>query len=178
MSAPIVEERRPTTVRLVGFGLLFGLVACGLATFSAFPWLASAPDAALLKVTFQHVAAFERAGRQLSAEELAKLPRHMRPQGGVQAATGRRASTHLALSLDGRGLLARRYRPGGFREDGPTFAYEELAMPLGAHRLEAVLADGDDAATGRRWQLDQAVVIRPGQVLRLELAEDVGLVLR
>ena len=177
MSAPIVEERRPTAVRLVGFGLLFGLFAWGLATFSAFPWLASAPDAALLKVTFQHVAAVEQAGRTLSAEELAKLPRHMRPQGGVQAATGRRASTRLALSLDGRALLARRYRPGGFREDGPTFAYEELAMPLGAHRLQATLQDGDEA-TGRRWQLDQAVVIRPGQVLRLELAEDAGLVLR
>ena len=126
------------------------------------------------------MAGFEHEGRHLSPEELAKLPRHMRPPGGVQASTGRRADTRLRIVLDGRRVLERTYRPGGLRHDGPTFAYEELAVPLGRHRLEARLTDAheDDEDARPDWRLGQDVNIRPGQVLRLELTEEGGLIVR
>ena len=62
-------------------------VAAGLAVFSAFPWAATPPGAALLKVALKHVAAPMETGTALSQEELEKLPRHMRPPGG-QAGAG------------------------------------------------------------------------------------------
>ncbi len=178
---PILEDRRPPVGRLVGFVLFLAAVALGLAAFSAYPWVASAPGAAVLKVAFKHVAAFEEKGGKAPREELAKLPRHMQPQETERARTGRRRDTVLRVDLDGRRLLDRAYRPGGLRHDGPTFAYEEVAVPQGRHLLEAVISDaGDDAedVERRRWALRQEVNVRPGHVLLIELAEDVGLTVR
>ena len=180
---PMLEPRRASPLRLAGFVALLAVVALGLAVFSAFPWEASPPGAALLKVAFKHVAAFEREGSGgPSREELEKLPAHMRPQSAERARTGRRRDTVLRVALDGREALERTYRPGGLRRDGPTFAYEELAVAAGRHHLLVTLADRGGEASGRpqrgTWRLEQVVEIRPGQVVLVELSEETGLSLR
>lgn len=111
------------------------------------------------------MSAFEQAGRTLSAEELAKLPRHMQPQGADGSRTGRRRDTVLRVEWDGRVLLEKTYRPGGLHRDGPTFVYEELPIPLGRHRLVATLAAAGHPPHRR---LDQEVDVRPSQALLLE----------
>jgi hypothetical protein len=182
MTAPVVEDRRPRPGRLVGFALLLGAVSWGLGAFAAYPWAGSDPGAAMIRVAFKHVAAFERAGPVRSQEEIEKLPRHMRPTSPERAQTGRRVDTVLRVELDGRVLLERRYSPGGLRRDGPTFAYEELAVRPGRYRLGVTLADGPaDSAAGaapRRWQLDEEVTIAPGQTLLVEFSEDTDLIRR
>jgi hypothetical protein len=183
VTEPVLEDRRPGARRLAGFVVLLAAVSWGLGAFSAFPWTASPPGAALLRLTVQHVAALEEGGGSLSPEELAKLPRHMRPQSAERARTGRRRDTRLRVTLDGRRLLDRVYRPGGLRHDGPTFAYEELALPTGRHRLEVTLADedgegGEGTGPRRRWRLERDVDIRPGQTPLVEFSEDAGLTLR
>ena len=182
MTAPTVEDRRPRPGRLAGFALLLGAVSWGLGALAAYPWAASDPGAAMIRVAFKHVAAFEHAGPARSAEEIAKLPRHMRPTSPERAQTGRRVDTVLRVELDGRVLLERRYSPGGLRGDGPTFAYEELAVRPGRYRLGVTLADGAAGgaagAAPRRWQLDEEVVIGPGQALLVEFSEDTGLIRR
>jgi hypothetical protein len=192
VTAPVLEERRPAAGHLVAFLALLTAVAWTLAAFSAFPWTGSPPGAAVLKVAFKHVAPLEREARQLSREELERLPRHMRPAAGTATATGRRRSLALRVTLDGTVLLERTYQPGGLRGDGPTFAYEELALPTGSHQLTATVTvagdhDGsDDAETDddeeeddrHGWRLDRVVDVPPGRVLLLELAEDGGLTLR
>lgn len=180
---PLLEGRRPGPGRLAGFVLLFLVTAMGLAVFSAFPWAASPPGTALLKVAFKHVAPRAKAGRALSREELERLPRHMRPQGGVREEARAREETVLRVRLDDRVLLERTYRPSGFQHDGPTFVYEELALPLGRHRLRATLVDpgetpGREAEPEHRQRLDTTVDIRAGQVLLLELSARDELVLR
>ena len=178
---PILEDRRPSVGRRLGFVLLLAGVALGLATFSAFPWAATLPGAAVLKVAFKHVAAFEEERDGPSPAAIEKLPRHMRPQSAERARTGRRRDTLLVLTVDGRSVLRKTYRPGGLRHDGPTFAYEELAVPLGRHRLEVVLADPGDGGRGseaRQWQLDRDVDIQPGHVLLVELDEEGRLTVR
>lgn len=195
MSPPVLPERRRSPARLVGFGLLLAGVAVGLAAFSAAPWRAYPPDAALLQVAFKHVAAFSEAGGGVVSEaELARLPRHMRPQSGQRVRTGTRRDTRVRITLDGRVLLDRVYRPSGVRHDGPTYAYQELPLPLGRHRLvvtvrdavrgtdESVVDDaGDDAggaATAGRWRLERAIDIEAGRVLLVELSDDAGLTVR
>ena len=185
VSAPdlVLEDRRPGLGRLVGFILLFLAVATGLATFSAYPWTASLPGAALLKVAFKHVAAPTEAGATLSREELEKLPRHMRPQGSQSGVSGTRRDTTIRVLLDGQPLLEKTYRPGGLRHDGPTFVYEELTLPPGHHVLEAALAergetDDDHAAGGHRHRLRAEMDVKDGQVLLLELSSEGTLTLR
>jgi len=182
MSAPVLESRRPSVGRLIGFTLLLSAVSLGLCVFSAFPWRGSDPGAAEVRVAFKHVAAFEEAGTALSPEELAKLPRHMRPTNQERVRTGRRVDTLLTVSVDGRVLLDRHYRPGGLRHDGPTFGYEELALSPGRHLLEVSLADrrpeGAEAATPRRWQLREELDVAGGRALLVEFSEDTGLSLR
>jgi hypothetical protein len=191
----MLEERRPTAGRLVAFLALLAGVAWALAAFSAFPWTGSVPGATVLKVAFKHVAPLERAARALSREELERLPRHMRPAAGTATASGRRRDLALRVTLDGTVVLERTYRPGGLRGDGPTFAYEELALPTGSHRLTATVTvagdhDGsDDAETDddeeeeenddrHGWRLDRVIDVPAGRVLLLELVEGGGLTLR
>ena len=105
MSAPVLESRRPSVVRLAGFALLLTAVSLGLCVFSAFPWTGSDPDAAVVRIAFKHVAAFEHAGPSRSQEEIDKLPRHMRPTSPELAQTGRRVDTQLTVAVNGRVLL-------------------------------------------------------------------------
>jgi len=179
MTAPVLESRRPSVPRLIGFAALLAAVSWGLGAFAAFPWTGSDPGAAMIRVAFKHVAAFEHAGPTRSKEEIEKLPRHMRPTSPERARTGRRVDTVLRVEVDGRPLLEKRYVPGGFRHDGPTFGYEELALPAGRHRLEMSLADARaeraPEEARRRWQLEQEVDIGKGQALLIEFSEEAGL---
>jgi len=182
MTAPVVEDRRPRLGRLVGFALLLSAVSWGLGAFAAYPWAASEPDAAVIRVAFKHVAAFEHEGPVRSKEEIEKLPRHMRPTSPERSRTGRRVDTVLRVELDGRPLLAKRYSPGGLRGDGPTFAYEELAVRPGRYVLGVTLADEAGARVGdappQRWQLIQEVEIAREQALLVELSEQAGFIVR
>ena len=182
MSAPVLESRRPSMGRLVGFALLLAGVSLGLCVFSAYPWTGSDPDAAVVRIAFKHVGVFEQAAALRSQEEIDKLPRHMRPTSQERARTGRRVDTHLTVAVDGRVLLDRHYRPGGLRHDGPTFGYEELAVRPGRRLVEVTLADrqaeGAPAGSGRRWQLKDEVELAPGRALLVEFSEDTGLSVR
>ncbi|MBI4587807.1 MAG: hypothetical protein HY725_03125 [Candidatus Rokubacteria bacterium] len=163
----------------MGFLVLLAAVSWGLGALAAYPLALSTPDAAVLKIAFKHVAAFEQVARERSREELEKLPYHMRPQSQERARTGTRVATVVRLELNGRPLLEKTYRPSGFRHDGPTFAYEELAVPAGRHLLEATLTDavgraGDNGA-GRRWRLREEVEIHPRRVLLVDFQRKPGL---
>jgi hypothetical protein len=180
---PTLESRRPGPVRLAGFVGLFLAVAWGLAVFSAFPWAATPPGVTLLKVAFKHVSGFAQTGGMLSREELEQLPRHMRPEGGQRGESGSRRDTTVRITLDGRPVLDKTYRPSGLRGDGPTFVYEELDLPPGRHRLEAALAEAggparSDATSPPERRLVAEVEVGPGQVLLLELSSQQELVLR
>jgi hypothetical protein len=178
-STPVVESRRPTRGRVAGCVALLALASWALGAFAAFPLTLSGQDAAVLKIAFKHVAAFEREGPGRSPEEIEKLPRHMRPQNPERSRTGKRLDTLLSVELDGHRLVEKTYRPGGLRHDGPTFAYEELAVPPGRHRLKVALADGNRGGESRRpWKLEKEIEIRRGQLLLVEFSDGTGLSVR
>jgi hypothetical protein len=175
----MLEARRSPPARLLGFALLLIVVSWGLGALAAAPWSASRPDAGVIRVAFKHVAAFEHASAARSREEIEKLPRHMRPTSPERAQTGRRVDTLLRVDVDGHTLLARRYAPGGLRGDGPTFAYEELAVRPGRHLIEVTVADATaepaKPPAGRQWHLKEEVDLAHGHSPLIELTEDRGL---
>lgn len=184
MSAPIVESRRPSAARIAGFLVLLAAVSWGLGAFASYPMRIVRSEDGLLTIAVKHVAAFEHEERKLSEEELEKLPRHMRPPDQRRSRTGKRVESLLQLTLDGRRVLEKRYQPSGVRKNGPTLIHEELPLSPGAHRLEVVLADAsaeageEEEERPRRWQLSQALEMRPRQVILIDFSEEAGLTVR
>lgn len=157
---------RPRVFQVATFAVVLASVSWALGAFAAWPWPAQDPGAAHLRISFKHVTAPLSGGTTLSAEELAKLPAHMRPRDGARAASGRRGDARLTVELDGQPVLAKTYRPTGLRHDGPVHAYEEVRVRPGRHRLTVALA-GD--AAGDRHVLTREVDVPPGRAPLVEL---------
>jgi len=184
MTAPIVESRRPSVARVVGFLLLLAGVSWGLGSFASYPMNLAGVEGGLLTIAVKHVAAFEHEERKLSPEELEKLPRHMRPLDQRRSRTGKRVESLLRVTLDGQRVLEKRYQPSGFRKNGPTLIHEELPLSTGTHRLEVLLSDASGEAEEegeeprRQWQLSQALELGPRQVILIDFSEEAGLTVR
>ena len=138
----IVPDRRPRPARIAGFLALLTTVSWVLGTFAAWPWAATLPGEARLRISLRYVSGFEKtAGPD---EQAGTRLRHMRPVEGVTASTGRRAEARLTVSIDGRPVLSRTYQPTGLRRDGPIYGYEEIVGQSAALRdsVAAISARG------------------------------------
>jgi hypothetical protein len=170
--ARVVPSRRPRPARIAGFAALLVAVSWSLGTFSAWPWTATAPGEAVLRVSLRHVTGFSGAVQLSTPEEIAKLPPHMRPKDATLPATGRRADATLTVAIDGTRALERLYRPTGLRHDGPIYAYEEVAMTLGRHAVTVRLADSGPGA--REWSLTREIEFKTGSAPLLEYSMGPG----
>ena len=48
---------------------------------------------------------------------------------------------YVEVYLDNKNILAKTYYPTGLREDGSTFAYEEIAITPGVHDIKVKMRD-------------------------------------
>ena len=168
----IVASRRPRPSRIAGFAALLAAVSWSLGTFSAWPWMATAPDEAVLRISLRHVTGFSGAVQLRTAEEIAKLPPHMRPKDATLPTTGRRADATLTVAIDGTRVLGRLFRPTGLRHDGPIYAYEELPVAPGRHAVTVTLAEAGPGA--RAWSWSQEIEVKAGSAPLLEYSADSG----
>ena len=148
---PIVPSRRPAPARIVGFALLLAGVSWALGAFAAWPLTLAPADSARLRISLRHVPAFVASGERPSAEDIARLPAHMRPADPGRQTTGRRADVAVRVAVDGQPRLDARYRPTGFRRNGPVHAYDELALPPGARHIAVALVDLAHGTTTAEW---------------------------
>jgi hypothetical protein len=157
---------------LAALTVLLGATALALTRLSAWPWPVTAPGEARLRVSLRHVSALEAPAAGDSGAPVSRL-RHMRPLDPSRPTTGRRAEATLTVSVDGRPVLRRTYRPSGFRHDGPIYAYEELAVTPGRHQVAVSLRDATAApAVERRWS--GLLEIPPDHARLLEHTPDRG----
>jgi hypothetical protein len=175
----IVPERRAGLVRTAGFALLLLGVAWSLGALSAWPWVATAPDWAVLRVSLRHVSDFSEAVRHKSEKEeeeererIEKLARHMRPLDSSRPATGRRVDARLSVSIDEQTLLERTYRPTGFRHDGPIYGYAEIPVAPGHHVVTVTLVDLAPGAHGE--SITREVEFVPGAAPLVEYVHGAG----
>ena len=106
-----------------------------------------ASDGPALVVSFKHPGTAGEHCRELTEEERASRPVHMRQ---TRMCDRRRSSVRLRVTVDDRVLLERAYEPGGVWNDGNSIALEQLRVPAGSHRVKVELGDTPDPS---EWPL-------------------------
>ena len=112
--------------------------------------------------------------RTPSAEELARLPVHMRRR---EICERRLPSFRLAVEIDGRRAIDEHIAPAGLRGDRPAVVLRELRLPPGAYQLRVTFTP--DAGETAPLRLERALWLEPGGVaLVLEDPGSRALILR
>jgi hypothetical protein len=115
---------------------LFALVVGYFATQPAYTHLD--PDKALIKLSFSHAGAHREECRQLTQEELNRLPPNMRRP---MDCPRERRPLLVELELDGEILYRDELPPSGLAGDGASTAYRKFPLAAGSHQLVARLRD-------------------------------------
>jgi hypothetical protein len=89
----------------------------GLGALAAWSWHASEPTGAIVRISFRHVSGFAGAVERRSAEELERLPAHMRPLDAGRPATARRSEARLTMTAADRAVCVSA-RDAGWAGDG------------------------------------------------------------
>ncbi len=145
--------------RGAGLALVAGLCA-GIAWGTRVPYaIEPEPDAAI-RLSWRAAGEPSLHCRTPSAEELARLPLHMRRK---QICERRLPSFRLVVAVDGGAWLDELIAPGGAQHDRPAVVLRELRVTPGAHQLRVELTPEDPASAPQR--LDAQVVLHPRAVV-------------
>jgi ferredoxin/coenzyme F420-reducing hydrogenase delta subunit len=139
----------------VTLGAVGALVTLG----SLVPFTPTPRPTPVLAVSFRHAGAIEEQCRELSAEEKARQPPHMRHDTECHR---KRAAVRLEVSVDGAPAATRRYEPKGLWGDGAAKALEEFPLPAGRHRVAVRIGESADEST---WAFseEREVELRDGE---------------
>lgn len=145
--------------------VLYGAFALAVGIFSSWPpFHQLEPQQALLRLSMLHPGVPLADCRQRSAEELAKLPAHMRT---AQDCPRERSPLRVRVALDDRTIVDESFAPSGLSRDGAAAAYRRIAIPAGAHRIRVGVNDdvrrGDVFTTAER-----DLHLAPGQVVLID----------
>jgi coenzyme F420-reducing hydrogenase delta subunit len=121
--------------------LLAVVVAGGLGLVSDLGYASPGVDDSELVVTFKHPGQTSENCRDLTEEEKARRPVHMRKD---RICDRRRSSVRLWVTLDGATVLKSSYPPGGVWGDGNSVAIEHIPVSIGEHRIGVAVGDGAD----------------------------------
>jgi len=147
-------------LRYLGQAIVYAAIAVLLAYFADSPSYQRLPDGhALVKLSFAHGADRKGGCRQLSREELAKLPPNMRM---ARSCPRERLPVVVELELDGDMIFAETLPPTGLHGDGPSQTYQRINVPAGRHRFVARLRD-TDREEGFDYVQETEVDLKPGQ---------------
>lgn len=159
--------------RVIAAAVALGSAAT-IAGLSQVPWTPVPGPEAMVRLSWRARGERLEVCRQLSAEELAELPPHMRQE---QVCEGTTAEYRLRVEVDGEERVDQLVQGSGEVQVRPLYVYRELVLPPGEHtvRVEVERAarhsagdaeDEDEKAeeTGSRRRAEAAV---PRQ-LRLE----------
>jgi coenzyme F420-reducing hydrogenase delta subunit/NAD-dependent dihydropyrimidine dehydrogenase PreA subunit len=132
---------RPTPVVLLAASLVAAVVAGLLGAFSQLGYATPRGEGSELVVSFKHPGQLEENCRELTEEELARRPIHMRQ---TQICDRARASVRLRVSVDGVPVMEQSYPPKGVWGDLNSVAIEPLPIEPGEHRVGVAIGDSAD----------------------------------
>ncbi len=159
--------------RLAGAALVLGLLGA-LLVGTQVPFAVTRADRAAIRLAWRALGEAALHCRTPSAEELARLPVHMRQR---EICERRLPTFRLAVELDGERILDERIEPAGAAGDRAAVVLRELPVASGPHRLRIEFAPEDALASPKR--LDRSFTLAPGEVaLAMEDPTTRALVLR
>ncbi len=147
---------------------LFALVVGYFATQPAYTYLD--PEKALIKLSFSHAGEHLQECRQLTQEELNKLPPNMRRP---MDCPRERVPLLVELELDGEILCRDKLPPSGLSRDGASTAYRKFPVPAGSHRLVARLRDSR-RAEGFDYEKAADITLSPRQNFVIDFRPELG----
>jgi hypothetical protein len=126
-------------IRMLGQVLVLTVVFAAVAALSDSPrYRQTAPETAVIKLSFTHGANRGAECRRRTAEELAKLPPNMRKP---LECPRRRGALYVEFDIDGRPFLRASLPPSGLSGDGPSRIYQKFVVPAGAHSIAVRMRD-------------------------------------
>lgn len=156
---------------LLGQALAYALFVALLGAFAATPsYTYLEADQALIKLSFSHAAKRVGVCRQLTPEEIAKLPPNMRR---TEDCPRERLPLLVELELDGRLATRRLLPPAGLRQDGASAIYQRFPVAAGRHRIVARLRD-TDRREGFDHERAVEVELAPGQNYVVDFKVEAG----
>jgi hypothetical protein len=158
--------------------LRYPLQALNYALFMLLVWYFSAAppyrhltaEQAVVTVAFAHAGQRREACRELSQEELARLPPNMRAPVDCPR---ERSPVTLELLLDGELLLREVVNAPGLYSDLGVDIYRSAKVPAGTHEL-AVRMNDDVRVPGPTHSRTQTVSLAPAQRLVVDFDSDTG----
>lgn len=113
---------------VLGAAAVLALVRLG----SFIPYTAERDVGAIVRLAWRARGQHVRECRELSPQELERLPVHMREK---EVCEGRLLPYRLVVAVDGAQLVDRLVHGAGAREDRPLYVYEDLVVQPGTHRV-------------------------------------------
>ena len=162
-----MAERARRVVAVAARVAIGALIVGGVGALAHLP-LGAAPTDAALRVVLRTQQARIEICRERTADELARLPAHMR-----QARDCRETAVdyRLRVAIDGRTLIDRVVAHRGVRRNRPLFLDERMRVAPGRRRVEiefAPIAGGDlgDAARDLpRYRTDREITFEVGRIV-------------
>lgn len=160
--------------RILRYGaqaVLYALFALFIGYFSTSPAYRHLEEGqALLRISFRHPGKIPTDCRTRSAEELAKLPPHLRAE---QDCERERSPVRIRVEIDGHLLHDEVVAPAGLRKDGASSTYRRLPIAAGEHHLKVMVND-DRRVEGFNHEGERTVALAPGQVVLVDFVADKG----
>jgi hypothetical protein len=133
-----------------------------------------AEDEAMVTMAFSHAGDLREPCRDISSEELAKLPPNMRIP---QECPRERSPVVIEMLLDGQPLYNESLQPPGLFNDGGVNIYFSRKIPAGIHHFE-IKMDDSVREEGFNHILEQDININPAQILLIDFDSEKGFVVR
>lgn len=158
-------------LHLLGQAIAYAAFAGVIGYFSTRPaYTHLDPELALIKLSFSHAGQHKGECRQLSPEDLAKLPPNMRRPLDCPR---ERLPLQVELVLDGEVLYRGELPPSGLAGDGASTAYRKFPVAPGRHRLAARLRDSA-RPTGYDYEKEADITLHPRQNFVIDFRPALG----
>lgn len=139
-----------------------------IAYFSSSPdWYHSQPENATVKVSIRHPGKLVGECRELSEEEMAKLPPNMKVP---KVCPRERSPVKLSIEMDDKILYESNAQPSGLQKDGVSTFYGRFEIPRGDHLVRAVLRD-DVNNPDQGYSVEKRISVKPRQVLVIDFKD-------
>jgi hypothetical protein len=126
---------KETVMRHAASVLLLIVLIGLLASLSRAPWTPPGARQAMLRLSWRATGTPVESCRRLTAEELERLPAHMRQE---EVCEGRIAPFGLTVRVDGRTLSDDTIQASGARRDRPVYVMRDFILQPGEHELEVI----------------------------------------